>query len=266
MSWIFSTTRGLVSTPTSSTSIRHSCLSCSASRQATALTVSRPDETESALLDLVDDELRPAQRLRHPKRLACASVFDCNNLAVNATPRCHQDSKRSIGESSAGANTFVAMCPAFLLRRNEEDHPHEIIRLSGGMHSLFMQVKEVEYVEVEEFQINFVIQLGQAWWLNHPMLSPIPEQVARASHTWMPSRSCEALATRCRTAQCDLHNTSFGSRSFWRHNRLETERTRQRWPEPRISGQVDRDCIDLSSREEAWKARWTPATRSVHHS
>lgn len=130
------------------------------------LTVSRPDETESALLDLVDDELRPAQRPRHPKRLACASVFDCNNLAVNATPRCHQDSKRSIGESSAGANTFVAMCPAFWLRRNEEDHPHEIIRLSGGMHSSFMQVKEAEYVEVEEFQINFVIQLGQAWWLN----------------------------------------------------------------------------------------------------
>lgn len=168
----------------------------------------------------------PPNGLANPKRLACASGFDCNNLAVNATPRCHQASKRSIGESSAGANTFVAMCPAFWLRRNEEDHPHEIIRLSGGMHSSFMQVKEAEYVEVEEFQINFVIQLGQAWWLNHqapctmdPMWSPILQHVARASHTWMPSRSCEALATRCWTAKCDLYNMGFGSRSFWRHNR-----------------------------------------------
>jgi hypothetical protein len=59
--------------------------------QATDLAVSRPDETESALLDLVDDNLRPAKRPRHPKRLACASVFDCYNLTVNATPRCPQE-------------------------------------------------------------------------------------------------------------------------------------------------------------------------------
>ena len=38
--------------------------------QARDLAVSRPDETESALLDLVNNELRPAQRPRHPKRLA----------------------------------------------------------------------------------------------------------------------------------------------------------------------------------------------------
>jgi hypothetical protein len=74
-----------------------------------------------------------------------------------------RDAHKSIEESSVGANAFVAMCPAFLFWRNEEDHPHEVIRLSGGMHWSFMQVKKVEFVEIEEFQIDSVIQRDQAW-------------------------------------------------------------------------------------------------------
>lgn len=90
--------------------MRHSCLSCSASRQARNLAVSRPDETESALLDLVDDKLRPAQRPHHPKRLACASVFDCNNLAVNATPRCHPKDSKGASESHPLVPTLLLPC------------------------------------------------------------------------------------------------------------------------------------------------------------
>ncbi|KAK1836034.1 hypothetical protein QBC39DRAFT_132714 [Podospora conica] len=126
--------------------------------------------------------------------------------------------------------------------------------------AVVMQVKNVAVVEIEEFQI--IMYKLSSWLVAQPcdilttckMASCHRKHIARNVTLGGHVQHCQ---TRCWIAKCNLHTAKHEPRipelNVWIHNRRCSSQEGQPWPKPRVTGQADRDCIDLSSREETWK-------------